>query len=43
MVLDILKSKMNTTKEEDDFWYSSETRSFCFESEVMIVNSKFYR
>ncbi|XP_071647424.1 spermatogenesis-defective protein 39 homolog [Temnothorax longispinosus] len=25
---------MNTAKDEDDFWYSSETRSFCFESEV---------
>ncbi|XP_012535647.1 spermatogenesis-defective protein 39 homolog [Monomorium pharaonis] len=25
---------MNAVKDEDDFWYSSEKRSFCFESEV---------
>ncbi|KAG5338991.1 SPE39 protein, partial [Acromyrmex charruanus] len=29
---------MNAVKDEDDFWYSSERRSFCFENEVMIVD-----
>ncbi|XP_018046227.1 PREDICTED: spermatogenesis-defective protein 39 homolog isoform X2 [Atta colombica] len=29
---------MNTVKDEDDFWNSSERRSFCFENEVMIVD-----
>ncbi|XP_012214455.1 spermatogenesis-defective protein 39 homolog [Linepithema humile] len=29
---------MNTAKDDDDFWYSSETRSFCFENEVIIEN-----
>ncbi|KYN02868.1 VPS33B-interacting protein [Cyphomyrmex costatus] len=30
---------MNTVKDEDDFWYSSERRSFCFENEVMVVTN----
>ncbi|XP_018395329.1 PREDICTED: spermatogenesis-defective protein 39 homolog isoform X2 [Cyphomyrmex costatus] len=31
---------MNTVKDEDDFWYSSERRSFCFENEVMVDQLK---